>query len=283
MVLLWDLSWFNMIIKAICLYTTVAVGGMPPVVENTSREKSSVLNFPHSLIICPSLLHLVSTVALRHGSVPVALQEWVEHPYVEKCALPIFSPEICGDNVQSCTIYTMEFYIQAGTKYKTGIYYYTLHDKGVVTKSPFKGEGDGEVTSKAGSEFQTKIKKEALWDEGFAKGRKRVLLWGWRGEGWGWGVKEVGGMHERESRCYHSSIRPKLEYCVSVWDPHQSTLTSQLESFQTLHVGWQHRTGKRTTLQSVKALDGNLWNPVGRNSVHGDGSLTVSRAAEVWV
>ncbi len=67
--------------------------------------------------------------------------------------------------------------------------------------------------SKAGSELQNKTtstRKEALWDEVFAKGKKRVLLWGWRGEGRGWGMKEVGGMHEREfkmlkhtfSRCF---------------------------------------------------------------------------------
>ena len=72
--------------------------------EHQRRERC-VLNFPHSLVIRPFLLQFISAVALRHGSVPVALRGRVEHPYVKECALPVSSPEVCGHNVQSCTIF----------------------------------------------------------------------------------------------------------------------------------------------------------------------------------
>ncbi len=35
-------------------------------------------------------------------------------------------------------------------------------------------------------------------------------------------------------KIYRSTVLPKLEYCAAVWDPHQSTLTKQLENTQSL-------------------------------------------------
>ena len=37
---------------------------------------------------------------------------------------------------------------------------------------------------------------------------------------------------QARNKLYRSAILPKLEYCSSVWDPHQSTLISGLESVQ---------------------------------------------------
>ena len=64
-----------------------------------------MLNFSDSLVVGPSFLHLVPAVANGQGSVPMALREWIENPYVKKCALPISSPEVRRNDVQSCTIF----------------------------------------------------------------------------------------------------------------------------------------------------------------------------------
>ena len=58
---------------------------MPPDLEKTKGEK----------------------VALRQGSVAIALREGVEHPYIEKCALPISPPETLSHNVQPCTVFSI--------------------------------------------------------------------------------------------------------------------------------------------------------------------------------
>ena len=66
-----------------------------------------MLDFSHSLVIGPFLFHLVPSVALRQGSVAIALRKGVEHPYIKKCALPISPPEILSHNVQPCTVFSI--------------------------------------------------------------------------------------------------------------------------------------------------------------------------------
>ena len=66
-----------------------------------------MLDFSHSLVIGPFLFHLVPSVALRQGSVAIALRKKVEHPYIKKCALPISPPEILSHNVQPCTVFSI--------------------------------------------------------------------------------------------------------------------------------------------------------------------------------
>ena len=46
-----------------------------------------MLDFSHSLVIGPFLFHLVPSVALRQGSVAIALRKGVEHPYIKKMRL----------------------------------------------------------------------------------------------------------------------------------------------------------------------------------------------------
>ena len=80
------------------LYTTVAVAPIQPAVVNTSGE-----NEPCSISLILSsyflFLHFLSSVALFKGVDTMALSEWVKNPYVEKCLLPIFPPEILRHNV----------------------------------------------------------------------------------------------------------------------------------------------------------------------------------------
>ena len=66
-----------------------------------------MLDFSHSLVIGPFIFHLVPSVALRQGSVVIALRKGVEHPYIKKCALPISPPEIISHNVQPCTVFSI--------------------------------------------------------------------------------------------------------------------------------------------------------------------------------
>ena len=40
------------------------------------------------------------------------------------------------------------------------------------------------------------------------------------------------GSIKAKATAYTSLVRPQLEYCSSVWDPHQSTLNTQLEAIQ---------------------------------------------------
>ena len=66
-----------------------------------------MLDFSHTLVVCPFLFHLIPLVALTQGSVAIGLREGVEHPYIEKCALPISSPETLSHNVQPCTVFSI--------------------------------------------------------------------------------------------------------------------------------------------------------------------------------
>ena len=59
--------------------------------------------------------------------------------------------------------------------------------------------GEGLLTINLGKEFQigmTSIKKEWRWERVETNGWKRILLWGWRGDGEGWFVNDVWGMQE---------------------------------------------------------------------------------------
>ena len=66
-----------------------------------------MLDFSHTLVVCPFLFHLVPSVALSQGSVAIALREGVEHPYIEKFALPISPPETLSHNVQPCDVFSI--------------------------------------------------------------------------------------------------------------------------------------------------------------------------------
>ena len=66
-----------------------------------------MLDFSHTLVVCPFLFYLIPSVALRQGSVAIALRKGVEHPYIEKCALPISPPETLSHNVQPCTVFSI--------------------------------------------------------------------------------------------------------------------------------------------------------------------------------
>ena len=66
-----------------------------------------MLDFSHTLVVCPFLFHLVPSIALRQGSVAIVLREGVEHPNIKKCALPISPPETLSHNVQSCTVFSI--------------------------------------------------------------------------------------------------------------------------------------------------------------------------------
>ena len=66
-----------------------------------------MLDFSHTLVVCPFLFHLIPSIALRQGSVAIALREGVEHPYIEKCTLPISPPETLSHNVQPCTVFSI--------------------------------------------------------------------------------------------------------------------------------------------------------------------------------
>ena len=51
-----------------------------------------MLDFSHSLVIGPFLFHLVPSVALRQGSVAIALRKGVEQPYIKKMRIADLSP-----------------------------------------------------------------------------------------------------------------------------------------------------------------------------------------------
>ena len=46
-----------------------------------------MLDFSHSLIICPSFFLLISFVAVGEGDVVIGVCEWVKNPYVKECTL----------------------------------------------------------------------------------------------------------------------------------------------------------------------------------------------------
>ena len=86
------------------LYTTFAVGPMPPDTEKTSGEKQPCSN-SHSLIVGPSFFLFVSSVACCHWERMIGMCEWIKNPYVEKCTLSIVSPETLRLDVETCSFF----------------------------------------------------------------------------------------------------------------------------------------------------------------------------------
>ena len=58
-----------------------------------------MLHFSNTLIILSFLLLLIFLVALPEGSISVILREAAEHPYVEKCTVPVSPSEVVSCNV----------------------------------------------------------------------------------------------------------------------------------------------------------------------------------------
>ena len=60
--------------------------------EHQWRE-GAMFNLSHAFIICSSLFQLIPSVTLSQGSIAIALHEWIEHPYIKECTLPITPPQ----------------------------------------------------------------------------------------------------------------------------------------------------------------------------------------------
>ena len=90
--------------EAILLYTTLAVGPIPPDVEKTRGEKdprsTSLMRWSYARFFSCSFFLL----ALTEGSIPVTLREGAKYPYVKKCAIPVSSPEVDCCDVKTSSI-----------------------------------------------------------------------------------------------------------------------------------------------------------------------------------
>ena len=84
------------------LYTTVAIGPIPPEVEKISGEKEPCST---SLILSGTLLFLlVSSVALNQSGATMTPCIWIKNPDIKECILSIMSPEILCYNIETSTI-----------------------------------------------------------------------------------------------------------------------------------------------------------------------------------
>ena len=63
-----------------------------------------MLDFSHSLIICPSFFLLISFVAVGEGDVVIGVCEWVKNPYVKECTLSLTTPKALSFYVEPCSI-----------------------------------------------------------------------------------------------------------------------------------------------------------------------------------
>ena len=66
-----------------------------------------MLNFPHSLVMGPSLLQLFARIALAKGGVVTPLCKRVQNPDIKNCALSVSPSEAFSYNVQSGTVLTV--------------------------------------------------------------------------------------------------------------------------------------------------------------------------------
>ena len=64
-----------------------------------------MLDLSDPLFIRSFFLLFISSIALGQAGVPLGLCVWIEHPYVEKCTLPISSPEALHHDIYSGSLF----------------------------------------------------------------------------------------------------------------------------------------------------------------------------------
>ena len=70
-------------------------------------DEGPLLHFDDPLLICPSLLSLITPVRGCQGVLAAALCVWVEHPYVKKCTLLLVPPEALGTDVCTSIVFSV--------------------------------------------------------------------------------------------------------------------------------------------------------------------------------
>ena len=73
-----------------------------------------MLHLSHTLIVSPSFFLFIPSVPGCHGERTVGMCLWVKNPYVEKCTLPIISPETLSFDIEMCSFFDVSCSVAHG-------------------------------------------------------------------------------------------------------------------------------------------------------------------------